>query len=506
MQPQPLAEASSLHVCNLANVAYGYCKILNAAGHPVELRCHDLNHVMSQPEWDDLDLPADLFPDEGNFYANSADLRSYCRPPWFRSGPLLTDLKVATSPIREPAEAVVQPRSAFERAQRLVLERGWDYASRFKTRIPYWAKARLAPRVLEAMIRLGERPASVDGSDDSERLLQGLAKRIPAIAEQSQRYGPEWAVSLTEVARYRLHAHWLALIAARHPVVVSYVLSPIYALLLGARPSISVEIGTMREIPFDGSFTGRLLALAYRQSDMVLITNPDVRTQAETLGLERYRFCPHPVDETVYRPNDGPSELKRELLERHDADFIAFAPARQNWRLKGNDRYLQAMAALMQQGLKVTLLIPAWGQEIERSKALCRELGIERRVVWLPPQSERGLVKYYQASDFVLDQFTLGVFGLTTPKAMAAGAVVLTSYNAGANAWCFPQQPPLVPCESAREIAEAIAELAQNDERRRAIAHESRLWILRWHARPVVARILLETMQEAKINFGRRQT
>ena len=63
---------STLHVSNVANVAYGYAKILNANQRPASVACHDIKHLMSQPEWDDLVLnPAD-FADETDFYNNTA--------------------------------------------------------------------------------------------------------------------------------------------------------------------------------------------------------------------------------------------------------------------------------------------------------------------------------------------------------------------------------------------------------------------------------------------------
>lgn len=496
----PLMEpGGSLHVCNLANVAYGYCKILRGFGHPVSLRCHDLKHVMSQPEWEDLELAAESFPDETDFYSNSADFGSYKRPEWYHSAPLLETLSHEFD-AGGGANSQQFPAYDLRRVQAAALRFGWRQAARIKQHLPLWAKARLAPRVFGRMIQL-----SNDGSAGErarlEQWMQGVDRRIAQLAEEARSFGPEWALSPTEIASYRLHAYWLARAAVSASMVVSYVLAPIYAMLLGRLPSVSVEIGTMREIPFDGTVTGRLLAMAYRKSDFIIITNPDVRAMAERLGVERYGFCPHPVDESVYTPTVESSQERTDLLERYGADYIAFAPARQNWRLKGNDRYLRALAAVVRQGIRMVLLIPAWGQEIERSKALCRELGLERNVVWLPPQSEKGLVKFYRSADFVLDQFTLGVFGLTTPKALAAGAVVLTSYNSAVNNWCFPKPPPLVACETADDIASAMLQLAANREARMEIGHQSREWIMRYHSRKVVARNLEQAMEEATQHF-----
>ena len=47
--------------------------------------CHDVTHLMSQPEWDDLALDPEDFPDEADFNVNTADLGEYRRPPWFVS-------------------------------------------------------------------------------------------------------------------------------------------------------------------------------------------------------------------------------------------------------------------------------------------------------------------------------------------------------------------------------------------------------------------------------------
>ena len=75
----------SLHVGNVANVAYGYAKILSKYGASVKLICHDVTHLMSQPEWDDLLLDPDDFPDENRFDLNTADFGGYQRPGWFLS-------------------------------------------------------------------------------------------------------------------------------------------------------------------------------------------------------------------------------------------------------------------------------------------------------------------------------------------------------------------------------------------------------------------------------------
>src|SRR5206468_2629574 len=141
---------------------------------------------------------------------------------------------------------------------------------------------------------------------------------------------------------YRAHAHWLDRHLTDHDVAMAYVYTPIYAMIHGKQPYVSIEIGTMRDLPFDGTPIGKMLALAYRLSDQVIITNPDVLTQAKRLGLERYQFCPHPVDEEVFKPAASDSRLRHDLKAQYDADFVLVAAARQNWAIKGNDRLFRA--------------------------------------------------------------------------------------------------------------------------------------------------------------------
>jgi glycosyltransferase involved in cell wall biosynthesis len=461
----------SLHVCNAANVAYGYCKILREAGHESDLRCHDITHLMSQPEWDDLPLDPDAFPDENNFFANHADLGDYRRPAWFQTPPVL-----AQDPLSRGVRGV-------------------------KQRVMNMLPAPVANR-LRRWYRGASR--SMDEGISAKAAEPRFSERFHFLKEESRRYGPEWQLTDEMLAGFLPQARWLARQLNGHDVVVAYMIAPIYPMLLGTTPYVSVEIGTMRDIPFDGSAIGKLLAMAYRLSDHVLITNPDVIQQARQLGLERYTFCPHPVDEDRFRPADDDSPLRSELCARHGADFLLFAPARQNWPIKGNDRIFRAFARLLAHGVRAVLLVPAWGTELDRSRQLVSELGLGDRVVWLRPMSEPLMVQYYQACDAVLDQFQLGVFGLITCKALACGVPVVTSYDEKHHQGCFAEHPPLLRATTEDDIFAALRGLAENRWRGREIGAASRRWVERHHSKAVVRARLQEIMSAAGAHFDRK--
>lgn len=459
---------SSLHVSNIANVAYGFAKIQRAYGQDVRVLCHDYGHVMSQPEWDDLLLDPSAFHEEWNFHNNSADLSGYQRPDWYNAVPVVDPFgnlsKLRENILRKIAR--ITPRAA-----RRILE-------------PVYYKSM---GVRHALLCPDQPVAKIDGDIDS--IVSRLVKK-------SAEFGPSWQVDEFALRRFAPYAGWMSTHSRDRDVVFAHALSPIYAMLASDRPYIGVEIGIMRDIPYGSSAMARVLWLSFRLADAILITNPDNRSIADNAGIERYAFCPHPIDDELYSPGSEP-ELRAELLARCQASTLVFAPARQYWDIKGNDKYLHAFASCLKQGLDAALLIPSWGQDIKRSMDLASLLGITDRVHWLPPLPERWLARYYRAVDVVIDQFNLGVFGLITAKALSAGKPVITSYDDEINRWAFPEKPPLIACLSADEIASALMRFGSNEALRVEIGELSRQWTLAWHSRRVVAKVLQTAMETA---------
>jgi glycosyltransferase involved in cell wall biosynthesis len=462
----------TLHVGNVANVAYGYAKVLARRGASVELICHDVTHLMSQPEWDDLALDPKDFPDENRFDINTADFGDYRRPAWFKSETL--------------SGGMPGLRSALVRL-----------AARH---LPSHVKRRLEP-LYYRMRRLRDQASRQGRAAPAAEETSAIG--VETLTATAAQLGPDWRIDTNALAAYSRQGGWLVSHARQADVIFCYALAAIYSLYCRDKPCVSVDIGTMRDIPFGSTGLSRLLWLAYRLCDHIIITNPDTRRLAEAVGIRNYSFCPHPIDETVFYPAEA-SAWRRQLQDRYAVETLLLAPARQNWRLKGNDKIFRGFALALKAGTKAVLLVPGWGQEVARSKRLCRRLGIADRVIWLSPMPEPLLARYYRAVDLVLDQFELGVFGLITPKAMACGAAVLTSYDERHNAWCFPTPPPLVRCSSSEDVASAVVRLAGDSQARRAIGAASHAWVSSYHSSDLVAARLVDAMQSARRNFAQR--
>lgn len=412
-----------LHVGNVANNGYLNAKFQRRAGIEADAIC-DETHILSLPEWEDADLHGVFEPSpdpqelarEGNWQ----------RPPW----------------ILEPSDPGARRRFPGQ----LFLEG-------------------LARSYVEPLVR-----PSIAG-----RVRADYTPLEPVL-------GPlrPFDVSRGLMALQRFSLLWpdLPRLFSGYDVVEAYATHPILAYLAGGAPYVAFEHGTLRELPFEDSWRGRLLATAYRGAAKVVITNPDVIGSARRLGLEHTVFIPHPVDETKYTP--GPSPFRAELGVGED-DRLLVSPSSQTWRLKGNDALLRGYAELLRGGGAATLVLTDWGPDVDRSRALARELGVEDRLRWLAPLPKLRLIEAYRAADVVLDQFVLGTFGAIAPEAMACGCPVVMAFDPGVHEWCFPELPPVVPAREPSEIAAALRRLLDDDAERERVGTASRRWVEAHH-------------------------
>jgi glycosyltransferase involved in cell wall biosynthesis len=414
-----------LHVGNIANNAYNNAKFLRRKGIEADVLCYDYRHIMAQPEWEDAEFEGQ--PDAFDPDWEALDLGSFRRPTWFIQGELFPQGR-----------------------RRKQWFRGQFRLKRMLTQPSLWAHVWM-------------------------KYLQCLATESrpwPHLMDVFQVYPGQEAFE-----------KWFE----GYDLIQAYATEPIHAWMFAPdRPYVAFEHGTMRDIPFENSGRGRLLTLAYRKAGRVIITNPDVITAAQRLGLTNYLFIPHPVDETKYCPRRA--ALRKTLVNRYQTSLILFAPSRHDWALKGNDLLLKAFARLKAATrLNPVLILCEWGQEVEKSKRLIEELGVTSCVAWVPPLNKMKLIDYYNAADVVLDQFTIGTFGTVTPEAMACGKPVLLHFDRRVHEWCYSEMPPVVAARTEDEIFERLVELSGDPGYRSALGQSSREWIVKYHGWELVA-------------------
>jgi glycosyltransferase involved in cell wall biosynthesis len=416
-----------LHLGNLVNNGYLNAKFLRRDGIEADAFC-DETHVISQPEWEEADVDT---PDD--HYAPLV-APGWQRPEW-------------TVPIADPA-------------------------ARRRFRGEYWLRYR---RLLVA----------------NAPTLRGIHARLRREYEPLREVlGAE--LSFADVL-YGVRIAWFHRLLAgrplrpflqRYDVVQAYGTHGTSPLLVTPEvPLVAYEHGTLRDIPYQATPRARMMSLAYRLADRVVITNADVHASALRLGLENIVFIPHLIDERKYAP--GASELGGRL-RREGADFVVVSVTRHDWHEKGNDLMLHAFARLVADVPRAVLLLTEWGEDVARSKRLLADLGVASRVEWHPPLSKPRLIDTYRAADAVLDQFLIGTFGGITPEAMACARPVVMAFDADVHHWCFRELPPVLPARTAEEIHAHLARLAAQPEFRERVGADGREWVERNYSSGIV--------------------
>jgi glycosyltransferase involved in cell wall biosynthesis len=328
-----------------------------------------------------------------------------------------------------------------------------------------------------------------------------MAQRLEQSFEQL--FAPRRAVFKQALQRYRATLPAWQAVMSHYDAVIGYATDGIYPLLAGMRPYVAFEHGTIRSIPFVDDADGQLCALTYRMADGVIITNADNITAARKLGLATYRFVPHPV-------NDEPmaDECARAGYEKLHADlgsdFVVFHPARQHWEEqrhpnweKGNDIFLKGFAAFVKTvNPRASAVLVNWGASVPESRALIDALGIASRVRWVEPLPHREMMRMIRACDAVADQFFLGAFGSTTPKALACAKPVLLRLDVEAHRWCFPDPPPVVNARDEREVLSGLDRLYRDPGHYQEVCRLGQRWYERWHSSEVVTGRLNDIVRE----------
>ncbi len=462
-----------LHMGNVAGNAYNLAKGLRERTDvEADVFSNGYTYYLSQPEWEDADI--DLIDLNGDAPVDwsKVDLKGFTRPSWYteEAGELVSRaLKHNWKDLARTILFVQSARPDKEQAECLreissCIEQGKSPAGLLE-----FMRGTLLPRK-----NSGFRP----GDEAWHNFLLGEFGRLCAPAVGSNMIPGD----------LRSLPHDLSAAFARYDIIQTYgAPHPSYPMLQApAIPRVVFEHGTMRELPFENSTWGRQLALAYACAHTNVITNPDCLKAAARLGLSNYVYIPHPVDDDKFRPRQDPV-FRAKLLNQYQAETLLFAPARQNWLIKGNDIMIRGFARLIKRvGPGPKLLLGGWGQEIARTVALIKELGLDDHIFMLPPLPKRLLARYYNAADIVLDQFLFGGFGTTAPEAMACAKPVLISYYPEQNAAAFPVPPPVCDCRTPEDIAETLERLLENPALCEQLGQDGKDWFCEHHSLDLV--------------------
>jgi hypothetical protein len=490
-----------LHIGNIANNAYNLAKLLNAVGIDSDVLCYDYYHIMGCPEWEEADFRGEF---RNDFYPawEQVDLRGFSRPPWFAQGPLETALQylIARRSCSDEYAWAVQRILQHQAKCPGVIVRD-DPPLR---PLPPPPRLSLPERLWLCLPKQLRQPSRQQTGRGLTVTPTPFAERVAALQQAFRQHFPDRQGGLAaEDLAYAgmFYPLWVELLR-HYDLVVGYSTDGVYPLIAG-RPYFAFEHGTIRNIPFEETPGGRLCALTYRLARHTFITNADNRVAAEKLGLASFSFLPHPINETAVPAEAGP--LREDLCRRLHADFLVFHPSRQHWTAerhpdweKGNDILIEGFARFVHEVCpRAGAVFIDWGQTVAASRALLAERGVADRVLWLEPQPNPRMLAYIQATDVLADQFFLGAFGSTMPKALMLGRPALLHLDESRHRWCLPEMPPVLTARTPAQVFEALARLHRDPDLVEYFAARGPRWYHTYHSNEVIIASFLKALREA---------
>jgi glycosyltransferase involved in cell wall biosynthesis len=155
---------------------------------------------------------------------------------------------------------------------------------------------------------------------------------------------------------------------------------------------------------------------------------------------------------------------------------------------KGNDVFLNAAGRIARSNRNFRIVLVEWGVDVQRTKDLVRDLGIEDRVVWRPTLNKAELREAYLSCNAVVDQFVIPAMGGVTFEAMALGRRVITRLDEVQTAEFFGVAPPCLIADSVESCAGRMLEVLDDPSDTEGRGEAARRWFKTHHsARRVVA-------------------
>lgn len=502
-----------LFIDNIANNAYLNAKALRRLGVEVDVYVGGYYHIMACPEWEEGGFTDFAGTHNQPDWARTVDL-NYKRPDWviqMREPFGLRYLLAKTEGRRLAARfwwkvgnldrEIDCSNGGVGKAVRSGLVGGFKFARKGL------AAARKLLRLGKLCVRVGFRLIT-QGRLRAERkpappLAVPVASDIDtapvAVVDPS---GPNALRDIESTAPAYREA--IKTLMSRYDIVQVYGAGGRLPLIAGT-PFLAFEHGTLRSLPFEPSYMGQLTYLTYTRAKHAFITNADVLGSAQRLALPSYSFIPHPVNEDSLHETPESQALRQTLCRELDTDFIVFHPSRQHWEPevrspnweKGNDIFIRGFARFVREiNPRASAVMVDWGLSVPASRALLEELGVADRVRWIPPVPNALMCRYIAATDLLADQFWLGSFGSTAPKAWGCGKPAMFYLNEDQHRWCFPELPPVLNVRTPEDVFESLRRLHQDPQYMRDVSQESQRWYQAHHSNELITQKLLDVYRD----------
>lgn len=480
-----------LHIGNIANNGFLNARIQRACGIHADCLSADYYHIMGTPEWEEAEF--DAMPDDA-FFPDwwALDLNGYQRPRWFAAAPLIHACRYLEAWVdgddgRSERLWRRMESERYVRCSRSIGARMGHFRRKVGWKLDY------ERRKLKARLGL---PADSHERKAVRAGALGWAALNGRWADK--RAGWPFPATPPDLEHYWKNFPAISSLLDKYDIVQGYAQDGIWAAIQG-RSYAAYEHGTLRQMPFDDEPVGRIVALVYGLADQVFVTNLDCLASADRLQLDpaRVRPLPHAFDDAKLRR----FKAAHAELRPPAGGLRLIMPSRQDWRDgdmnlgKGNDLFFRTMAKARRQGVDVELTAVEWGRDLDASKSLIAELGLDDRVTWIRPLRKAALWKAYLTSHAVVDQFHLHAFGSVTFEALALGCRVISALDRPAAERFFGDTPPMFVANDGPAIHDALRRIAADPDDAAGQGTMAAHWIAEKHSAPRIVNVQVNAYQ-----------
>lgn len=218
-----------------------------------------------------------------------------------------------------------------------------------------------------------------------------------------------------------------------------------------------------------------------RKCTKILVAQPTILGTALEFN-ETAEYFPIPFDPKTFFPKPLLPERKEKQV------FIA---STHNFRVKGTDKFLKALASL---SASVKIKSLAGGKNFAEAQQLARELNLH--VDFMPKVSHDKMNELYWESDLVLGSFSIGQLDTVAIEAMACGRPVVQSISRR-----FFKNCPLEKLENVEESADIIQKLLVDKKEREKRVESQLAYVNSTHSAPLLAEKLLKIYTELHADY-----
>jgi len=263
--------------------------------------------------------------------------------------------------------------------------------------------------------------------------------------------------------------------AKKYDLIHAYVEFPIFAYFSGKTFIANTQGSDFRELALTNSLRGILLRRAYKKAKAVLFFMPDHLPIFSKLKLKNGIFLPPLWNTSFFKPKEIPRDKFEDKL-------VIFHPANLEWRIKGNDILIRGFANFAKNNSNALLIIVDRGVDSKKTHELVNKLGIENHVKFVEgPLNSSELLRFYNISDIIADQFTIGGLGSIGWETFSCAKPLIAFLKKEQYMAVYGESPPVVNASSDSQVTKQLENLLDYNLRKK-LGITGRDWILKHHS------------------------